>query len=109
MAVVLYRKGSESNIRGIQCEKCVVNTDIDSLLKQGWKLRPEDTLEPPEEPKEDDASEDKGEGEQEENEMAIREKAKEAGIDHWWNKKIETLEKELSELEDGESDESRSD
>jgi hypothetical protein len=103
MAIILFKKGTMHKIRGIPCEFQICNEySYLHLLKQGWHYTPEEcyaepepeVVEVPEEIPDPELSED------ELKEEAIRKAARDAGIDHWWNKSIERLTSELKEQDD---------
>lgn len=49
--LMLYRAGNTHKVRGIECEVGrFQNRSLKTLLDNGWKLRPEDTVSQPEEP-----------------------------------------------------------
>lgn len=116
MAIILYKPGNTSKVRGIPCEVQICNEfSYLHLLEQGWFYSPEECYAEKEQPEEPESAET------EETELAeieeieesipedeIREAARKANISSWHVKSIDRLKKELEELEDGEQSEDRS-
>jgi hypothetical protein len=116
MAIILYRKGNIHKVNGIPCEYQICNEySYLHLLKQGWHYTPEECY--AEEKQEIDDKATSGEtpeetepelvelpelSEDDLKEEAIRKAAKDAGIEHWWNKSIERLTSELKGQDDAE-------
>lgn len=112
MSVILYKKGSTHNVRGVECTAQIwkdERLDLEVLEKAGWFVRPENI--PGEEADTEIPSEDSPQEEidgriikakQEEasilelSEDEIRQKAKDAKISHWHTKSIERLKRELN-------------
>jgi hypothetical protein len=107
MAIILYRRGNIHKVNGIPCEYQICNEySYLHLLKQGWHYTPEECYAEEKQEIDDKAAPreapEKAESEDDLKEEAIRKAAKDAGIDHWWNKSIERLAGELKEQSDAE-------
>jgi hypothetical protein len=103
MAYLLYRNGNKHIIWGKSCEYAqFADEDVDQALKDGWVMHPNQLAEEKEvqqvEPTliedatfEEIDTNDSGKLSSDE----VRQAAKEAGIDGWEKKRINTLKKEL--------------
>jgi hypothetical protein len=113
MSVILYKKGSTHNVRGVECTAQIwkdERLDLEVLEKAGWFVRPEnipaegtDTENPSEDsPQEEIDGRIIKDTKQEEasilelSEDEIRQMAKDAKISHWHTKSIERLKRELN-------------
>lgn len=103
MAIILYRKGNIHKVNGIPCEYQICNEySYLHLLERGWHYTPEECYAEEKQEIDDKAAPretpEKEESEDDLKEEAIRKAAKDAGIEHWWNKSVERLSSELLTL-----------
>jgi hypothetical protein len=111
--VIIYRKGNTHQIRGIECEKSMVDAlELDQYLSDGWVVRPEDLIKYEEPEETNDTPEDEEQVELEEpkkitkeeidtngsgklSNKEIRAAAMRIGIEDWSKARISTLKEKL--------------